>query len=103
MDKQIKLTRAGVKKDWVVDFAPLTNSRDDAESDWLVTGDTLTTYVVTVPTGVTLTTSALTDGNTSVTLWLTPTVPGTKYPIQVDIGTIGGREEQIIFDLLVEI
>ena len=88
--------------DYVVDFAPLTNERSGATSDWLVTGDALASAVVTAATGITVSTSTITDSATSVTVWLSGGTAGTTYNVEVDVTTNAGRVGSRSFNVLIE-
>lgn len=88
--------------DYVLDFAPLTNGRRGARSDWLAVGETLSTVAVVAVTGVTLGTGAAPPGNGSpapaisgktVVLWvrgLAELEP--YYAIRVRVTTSAGRQ-----------
>ena len=102
MPRELKTKDPDETLDFIVDFAPLTNSRANAESDWLASGDTISSHVVTVASGLTLSTSTITNSSTSVTLWLTGGTEGAKYPVEVDVTTAAGRVASRSFDVQVE-
>jgi len=76
------------KLDYKFDFAPLTNATK--KSNWLQSGETISSYVLTVPTGVTIPADSLTDANTSVTIWVDGDTAGT-YEVECTITTSDGR------------
>lgn len=80
--------------DFKFDFAPLTNGREGADSDWLGSGETISTHTVTVDTGITKDSDSITDSNTSVTVWLSGGTVGQKYRVNCKIVTSDGREEE---------
>lgn len=67
--------------DFRVDFAALTNGRGD--SDWLQSGETISSAVVTVASGLTKDSDSLTDSDTSVTVWLSGGTSGNTYRVDV--------------------
>ena len=60
-------------------------------SAWLETGETISTALVTVPTGLTL--DSQVDTTTSVTAWLSGGTAGTGYAVLCHITTSAGRED----------
>ena len=87
--------------DYKVDFAPLTNGRLCAESDWLQTGETITDHTVTADAGITVDSSSITDSGTSVTVWLSGGTLGvdttTVYDLVVHVTTSGSRQDDRTF------
>jgi len=77
--------------DYVFDFAPLTNGREGAESDWLASGETISTRTITAETGITVDSSSITDTNTSVTVWLSGGTVGQEYAVDCRITTSASR------------
>ena len=71
------------------DFAAATNERTDASGDWLDSGETLLTKVITPPTGITVDSSAFADTNTSVITWVSGGTAGTNYTIACKCTTSG--------------
>jgi hypothetical protein len=67
----------------------------DAELDytinWAAYGDTISTSIFTVPTGITLETQSHTT--TTTTVWLSGGTVGQKYAIQNRVTTAGGRTD----------
>ena len=60
-------------------------------SDWLPTGDTISSYTVTVATGLTKVSDSSTT--TAVTVWLSGGTVGAWYAVQCRIVTVGGRTD----------
>lgn len=60
-------------------------------SDWLATGDTISSYTVTPDTGLTLDDDS--NDSTSVTAWLSGGTAGAIYNVVCNIVTTGGRED----------
>lgn len=67
--------------DWTVDW-----------TDWLVTGDTISTHSVTVQTGLTEDSSSDTD--TAVTAWISGGTVGSSYTVVFHITTVDGRQDE---------
>lgn len=81
--------------DYKFDLAPLTNGRDDGESDWLQSGETISSYTVTSSDAdLVIDSSAITDSGTSVTVWLSGgDITDTVYFVDLHIVTSDGRED----------
>lgn len=75
--------------DYLVDFASLTNGRGD--TDWLQSGETISSAVVTVASGITKDSDSVTDTNTSVTVWLSGGTAGNSYRVDVAATTTAAR------------
>jgi len=60
-------------------------------SSWLNSGDTISTRVVTVSTGLTKDSDSITDTSTSVTVWLSGGTPIAEYTMACKITTADGR------------
>lgn len=84
---------ADSKLDFKFDWAPLTNGTPGGVSDWLASGDTISTHVVTADSGITVDSSNLADSNTSVVVWLSGGAVGISYVITCSIVTAQGRED----------
>ena len=72
-------------------------------SDWLATGETISSYVITVPTGITLETDspyAQSESGGVITYWLTGGTSGSRYRVSCKITTNAGRidERSMIID-----
>jgi len=80
--------------DYVFDWAALTNAREGAASDWLASGETISSHTIDADTGITVDSSALTDDDTSVTVWLSAGSDGTDYSVTCQIVTSAGRTEE---------
>ena len=62
-------------------------------SAWLATlNDSIASYTVTVPAGITKTNDARMDKK--IVAWLTGGAVGTSYPIRCRVTTTGGRTEE---------
>lgn len=61
-------------------------------SDWLESGETISSYVVTVPTGITL----AADGRVGavITAWLSGGTVGSPYRVECKITTSDGRTDE---------
>lgn len=73
--------------DYKTDWAPLTNARTGAASDWLASGETITGKTVTADSGITVDSSSITDTGTSVTVWISGGTAGSEYDIGVRVTT----------------
>lgn len=79
--------------DYLFDFAPLTNGRDPSGTDWLGSGETIDSFVIEADPGITVDSSALTDSNRSVRVWLSGGTDGRDYTITCRATTNAGRTE----------
>jgi len=84
--------------DYKFDWKALTNG--SGTTDWLSTGETITTgYSVAVVGGggtssdLTIDSSSRTDTNTSITVWLSKGVAGTEYGVRCRIVTTDSRTD----------
>lgn len=77
--------------DYKFDFAPLTNSRTDAESNYLESGETISSFTITEETGITIDSSSLADTNTSVLVWVSGGTLNSNYDITCDAVTSNSR------------
>ena len=78
--------------DYKFDWKALTNGNGD--SDWLASGETISTKTVTVDSGITKDSDALTDTNTSVTVWLSGGTAGVDYEVACKIATSASRTDE---------
>ena len=78
--------------DYKFDWAALTN--DNGDSDWLASGETISTYTVTVGTGLTKDSDSKTDTNTSITVWLSAGTAGVDYEVACKIVTSASRTDE---------
>lgn len=60
--------------------------------DWLATGETISSYEVTVGTGITL--ASHTSNGTKITYWLSGGTAGTKYLASCKVTTTSGRTDE---------
>lgn len=80
--------------DYKFDWAALTNGTTGGASDWLASGETISTRTITATTGITVDSSSLTDTNTSVTVWLSGGTANTVYTVTCQIVTSAGRTDE---------
>ena len=59
---------------------------------WLATGETITDYTITADTGITVDSSAESDGK--VTVWLSGGTAGINYKVACLITTAAGRTDE---------
>lgn len=78
--------------DYTFDWKPLTHGVSGATSDWLATGETISSYTVTVETGLTKDSDSQADG--IVTVWLSGGTVGTTYRVECEITTSAGRKDE---------
>ena len=78
--------------DYKFDWKAETNGNGD--SDWLASGETISSKTVTVPDGITKDSDALTDTNTSVTIWLSGGTAGVDYEVACKIATSASRTDE---------
>lgn len=77
--------------DFKFDWRALTNG--SGTSDWLESGETISSHTITAATGITVDSSSLTDSSTSVTVWLSGGTDGNKYNVTCRIVTSAGRTD----------
>lgn len=77
--------------DWKFDWKALTNG--SGPENWLETGETIASHTVTAAAGLTVDSSSLTDGNTSVTVWLSGGTVRNGYDVTCHITTSNGRQD----------
>lgn len=75
----------------VLDY-PFNWAGDDDHEPWLQTGETISSYVVTVDAGITKDSDA--EGAGIVTIWLSGGTAGTAYIVACKITTSEGRMEE---------
>ena len=80
--------------DYVFDWAPLTNDRLRARSDWLEAGETIASHTITADSGLTVDSSGETDAATSVTAWLSGGTAGRDYKVVCQIVTSEDRTDE---------
>lgn len=87
--------------DYVFDWKPRTHGVSGATSDWLATGETISSYTVTAETGLTKDSDSESDG--VVTVWLSGGTAGENYKVACKITTTAGRtDERTIWIKVVE-
>jgi hypothetical protein len=80
--------------DYKFDWAPLTNGAEGGLSDWLASGETISTRTITVSTGLTKDSDSPTDTNTSITVWLSGGTVGQNYTVACEIVTSDSRTDE---------
>jgi len=80
--------------DYKFDWKAATNGSSGAVGDWLAAGETIATKTITATTGITIGTSAITDTNTSVTVWLSTGTAGVDYTVTCQIVTSASRTDE---------
>lgn len=84
--------------DYKYDWAPLTNGRAGATSDWLAAGETILSHVIAITpvtaSPLTKDSSSETNANTSVTVWLSGGLAGTEYKVACRIVTSLARTDE---------
>ena len=78
--------------DYKFDWKAETNGNGD--SDWLASGETISSKTVTVPDGITKDSDAPGDTDTSVTVWLSGGTAGVDYEIACKIATSLSRTDE---------
>jgi len=78
--------------EWYFDWKALTNG--SGATNWLADGETITSYEVVVPVGLTLDSHASINGATVVRAWLSGGVDGQDYRVTCRITTSAGRTDE---------
>jgi len=78
--------------DYKFDWKALTNG--SGTSDWLATAETISSFTIDADTGITVSSSAKSDGDTSVTVWLSGGTAGTDYSVRCEITTSLSRKDE---------
>ena len=82
--------------DYKFDWAASTNGT--GSTDWLAAGETITDHTITITpvttSPLTKDSSAETDADTSVTVWLSGGLAGTEYSVACLIETSASREDE---------
>jgi len=78
--------------DFKFDFK--TNSNGRGFADWLEVGETITSHVMTVESGLTKDSSSITDSGTTITVWLSGGTAGVEYAVTCRIVTSAGRTDE---------
>lgn len=74
------------------DWKALTNLTGN--TDWLESGETISSITITADTGITVDSSSITDSNTSVTIWLSGGSDGVSYNVACKIVTSSSRTDE---------
>jgi hypothetical protein len=78
--------------DYKFDWKALTNG--SGVSDWLASGETISTKTITADAGITVDSSSITDTNTTVTVWLSGGTTLNDYLVTCRITTSSGRTDE---------
>lgn len=78
--------------DYKFDWRASTNG--SGSSDWLSAGEAINTHTIDADTGITVDSSAQTDANTSVTVWLSGGTAGIEYLVRCEIVTSASRTDE---------
>ena len=85
--------------DYKFDWKALTNG--SGSSDWLASGETISSHTITADTGITVDSSAETDADTSVTVWLSGGTAETNYRVACEIVTSSSRTDERTMEIQV--
>lgn len=83
--------------DYQLDLKPLTHGGQGAKSDYLETGESITTHTVSADSGVTVDSSSESDGK--ITAWLSGGTLGQTYTVICKFETSAGRTGSRAFAL----
>jgi len=78
--------------DYKFDWKALTNGT--GTSDWLQSGETISSHTIDADSGITVDSSAITDTNTSVTAWLSGGTADVDYAVRCEIVTSSARTDE---------
>ena len=70
-------------------------------SNWLASGETISTRTITAEDGITVDSSSITDSSTSVTVWLSGGTANESYNVTCDITTSATRTDGRSIDIQV--
>ena len=89
--------------DYKFDWAADTNgSTDNDATDWLASGETISSHTIIEETGITVDSSSLTDTNTSVTVWLSGGTADNHYDVTCRIVTSESRTDDRTIQIYVK-
>jgi len=80
--------------DFIFDWKALTNGTIGGVSDWLATGEVISSYTVTVDNGITKVSDSKAADDTQVVVWLSGGTKGNTYKIVCRIVTNAGRTDE---------
>ena len=83
--------RPGETLQYTFDFAPATNDRAGAKTDWLATGETITAATVTADSGVVIEAYEIDSTGTYVTCRISGGTAGNSYTITCSCTTDGSQ------------
>lgn len=86
--------------DYKFDWKASTNG--SGSSDWLETSETISSHTIDADAGITVDSSALSDSNTSVTVWLSGGTVGTSYKVRCEIVTSLSRTDERTIDVYIQ-
>lgn len=76
---------------YVFDWAAEASGRDDADGDWLASGETISSYTITAEDGITI--DSDTNDENTVTITVSGGTAGNRYEIECNIVTSLGNED----------
>jgi len=70
-------------------------------SNWLETGETVSSYTITPTSGLTISSSTLTTGNTVLVFFVAGGTAGQQYTLDILANTSGGqiKEDTVLFNI----
>jgi len=86
--------------DYKFDWKAKTNL--SGNTDWLESNETISSFTITAASGLTVDSSASSDTNTSVTVWLSGGTDGTTYELACKIVTSLSRTDERTISIQVE-
>jgi len=78
--------------DYKFDWKASTNG--SGSTDWLASGETISSYTIDADTGITVDSDSKTNTDTSVTVWLSSGTDGTEYEVRCEIVTSASRTDE---------
>jgi len=71
-----------------------TNSNGRGFTDWLESGETITSITITAASGIAIDSKSITDAGTTVSVWLSGGTAGVEYTVACKIVTSAGRTDE---------
>ena len=92
MAKTVYLKDPDAVLDYKFDWKASTNG--SGSSDWLESGETISSRTITADSGITVDSSSITDTSTTVTVWLSGGTAGLDYDVACLITTSASRTDE---------